>query len=481
MTSCGLPADVVITRPLRRWPRLRGPGLDLTGLSVLRIATAAWLLLDLLQRAAGIGLLQSDGGAFSRATLIAESGAHGGANVGEWSLHLITGSIELQGVLLAIAALAHVTLLVGWRTRASAVISAIFLVSLAHRTPLAALPLDPLLAALAWWCAVLPCGARLSLDAARRGPGGPPARLSGWLSWLFAVTMVMLTVGLARISPLLAVWPLIMVALPCIPHTWWQRIPAAWKRPAVTIWIDGECGICTRAGRLLTQIHGGDLTLRLIQEDPQVHALSDAHTSWVVDAGGQRLLGWAGVRAMCWRSPWLWPLALPLPWLGEEIYATIATNRHRPWWGWMGPIPAEEPLRPLMQWAIAVLVFVCLSWEPAMRASGVLVTAAPGLGLLTAPAIFTNGTRGDLRTGGKALIIEPAAALPDEYRAFSSPRTRAHLSRLSSHPLAARAYLDHLTRLAAQRSSAVQQAELRAWSNGPDGWRSTMIATPPWP
>ena len=479
MTSCGLPADVVMTRPLRTWPRLCGPGLDLTGLSILRIATAAWLLLDLLQRAAGIGLLQSDGGAFSRATLIAESSALDGSLIGEWSLHLITGSIELQGVLLALAALAHVTLLVGWRTRASALISAILLVSLAHRTPLAALPLDPLLAALAWWCAVLPCGARLSLDAARRGPGGPPARLGGWLTWLFALTMVMLTAVLARISPLLAVWPLIMVALACIPHTWWQRIPAAWKRPAVTIWIDGECGICTRAGRLLTLIHGGDLTLRLIQEDAQVHALSDAHTSWVVDAGGQRLLGWAGVRAMCWRSPWLWPFALPLPWLGEKIYATIATNRHRPWWGWMGPKPAEEPLRPLMQWAIAVLVIACLSWEPAMRASGVLVTAAPGLGLLTAPATFASGARGDLRTGGGALLIEPASALPDRYHTFSSSRTRAHLARLATHPLAARAYLDHLTRLSAQRGSPVQQAELRAWSLGPDGWRSTMIATSP--
>lgn len=470
MTSCGLPADVVITRKLRTWPRLRGPGLDLTGLSVLRIVTATWLLMDLVQRAAGIGLLQSDEGAFSRATWIAETGSH----LHSWSLHLITGSMELQGVLVALAAVAHFLLLVGWRTRASALVSAVLLVSLAHRTPLAALPLDALLAALTWWCALLPCGARLSLDAARRGPGGPPPRVGGWLSGLFAVTMMALTVWLWNCSSMFFL-PLTFVAMTVIPHAWWRRIPAAWKRPPVTIWIDGECGICTRAGRLLTMIHGGDLTLRLIQEDPQVHALSDAHTSWVVDAGGQRLLGWRGVRAMCARSPWLWLFAVPLPWLGEKIYATIATNRHRPWWGWMGPIPAEEPLHPVVRWTVVVVVFVCLAWEPARRASGVMVIPDSGSGLITAPATLADGTRCDLRTRGGPLLIEPAAQVPDVYREFSSARTRAHLSRLASHPIAARAYLDYLQRLAVRRGSTVQQAELRHLSHGPDGWRSTLV------
>ena len=475
MTSCGLPTDVVASRPLRAWPHKRSFGQDLTGLAVLRIATASWLLIDLVQRAAGIGLLQSDVGAFSRATVIAESGSQ----VGWWSLHLITGSIELQGVLVAVAAFAHLVLLVGWRTHMSAFISAVLLVSLAHRTPLAALPLDPLLAALTWWCAVLPCGARLSLDAARRGPGGPPARVGDGMSGLFALMMMVLSMWLWQVSPLVAVGPLIALMLTLIPHAWWRRIPAAWKRPNVTIWIDGECGICTRAGRLLTMIHGGDLTLRLIQEDPDVHALSDAHTSWVVDAGGARLLGWRGVRAMCWHSPWLWPFAMPLPWLGEKIYATIATNRHRPWWGWMGTLQAEEPLHPLMQVTIAVVVIACLAWEPATRASGLKTTTAPGLGLLTAPAILTNNTHADLRTGGGPFVIEPATQLPRVYSEFSSPRTRAHLSRLSTHPLAARAYLDHLIRLAARRGSVVAHAELRQLHQGPDGWRSTTIATAP--
>lgn len=478
MTSCGTPTETQPSRPLRAWPPAGGLGLDLTGLALMRILTATWLLIDLKQRVTGLGFLQTDGGAFSRATLIADQ-AQSGTSLGNWSLHLITGSPELQYVFAVIATLAHLTLLVGWRTRMSALVSVILVVSLAHRTPLAALPLDPFLALLAWWCVALPCGARLSLDAARRGPGGPPVRIGSMPGILFAMTLGGLAVALFRESPLLCMWPVIVLVLVSIPHRWWRCIPAAWKRPAVTIWIDGECGICTRAGRLLTQIHGGDLTLRLIQEDPEVHALSDAHTSWVVDTGGQRLLGWRAVRAMFSRSPWLWPFSVPLPWLGEKIYTSIATNRHRPWWGWMGPIPAEEPLRPVVWWLIVAFAVACCVWEPATRVGGLVCTTVPGPGLMTAPATLANGTQADLRTGGGAMLVEPIPQLPSVYTSFSSPRTRAHLSRLATHPLAARAYLDHLVRLATARGGTVSHAELRQLNLETNGWRSTTIATTP--
>ena len=487
MTSCGLPLEAPLRRPLRRWAvgvgAGAGPGLDLTGLALLRILTAGWLLVDLAQRAAALTLLVSDSGAYSRTTWLADLAdlAQAGQSWGSWSFHLLTGATELQAVLLVVAAIAHLALLVGWNTRLSALVSAFLLVSLANRMPLAALPLDPLLALLTWWCAVLPCAARLSLDAARRGPGGPPPRLGGILAVGFVLSLAALTFLLAQVSPSLALWPLLVLLVTVIPHAWWRRVPAAWPRPPVTIWIDGECGICTRAGRLLTQIHGGRLSLRLIQEDPEILALSQAHTSWVVEADGRRFLGWKGVRTVLGRSPWLWPGAMPLPWLGEKIYAFIATHRHRPWWGWLGPIAAEEPLPVILRWSLVGAFAACLAWQPAARASGLRVIPAARLeaSLVTAPATAGDGRRIDLRSGGDVALVEPVTELPPVYARFSSVRTQAHIARLQCRPVAARAYLDYLVRLAAARGAPATHAELRQLTREAAGWRSQPIATTP--
>lgn len=466
MTSCGTPLTAAPMKPLRPWQRTWGPAIDLTGLALLRIATAIWLLADLVPRATAVSLLQSDDGAFPRAALIAES------LPGGWTLHLITGAPLLQGALLALAALAHGLLLVGWRTRSAALVSVLLLVSLDNRTPWAALPLDPLLAVLSWCCVLLPVGARLSLDAARRGPGGPPAKIGG------VVVLACLGALLASAWLLMSAWPLVVVIGLFVPHAWWRRIPGAWHRPPVTIWIDGECGICTRAGRLLTQIHGGDLTLRTIQEDPEIHALSDAHTSWVVETDGRRHLGWQGVRAVLRRSPWLWVFAVPLPWLGERLYALIAHNRHQPWWNWMGPLPAEEPLPVAVRWAAVALLGVALACEPVARATGLLRQPAADAGLISAPATLSDNTRIDLRTAGP-LLVEPAASVPAAYTTFSSCRSQAHLGRLAGHPTAAKAYLDHLGRLAARRGQVVSRSELRQLNQTSDGWRSSLMTTAP--
>ncbi len=441
-----------------------GMGIDLTGLAVVRIGTALWLLADLLDRAMALNLLTSDDGAYARTVWLTD-----GSSAGAWTLHLMTGSPLLIGALMLIAGLAHGALLVGWRTRFAALASVGLLVSLGNRTPLAALPLDPLLALLTWWCAVLPAGARLSLDAARRGPGGPPNPNGGILALSCLASLIASAWLLASFVPLLPALAMV------IPHRWWRRIPSAWRRPPVTIWIDGECGICTRAGRLLTQIHGGDLTLRTIQEDAEVHALSDANTSWVVDAGGRRVLGWQGVRAMLWASPWLWPTAIPLPLLGEKMYRFVAHNRDKPWWGWLGPLPAEEPLPVMLRWLIPVALVGALSWEPAAHATGLMRRAAAGPALLTAPARLADGTQVDLRTAGGPLLIEPATVVPPAYAEFSSRRSQAHLGRLAEFPHAATAYCRYLERLAARRGQTVHSTELRRLILGPNGWRSTLI------
>lgn len=150
-------------------------GLDLRALGVLRILLAGIVLLDLVERLRGGGLVAhyTERGVFPPevATLIAP-----GAGV---SLHgLLSGSVLAEALLFGATAAAALALLVGLHTRIATVVAWGLVASLQLANPMVADGFDRLLRVLLLWGALLPLGARFSLDARRSsGSGAPPRRV----------------------------------------------------------------------------------------------------------------------------------------------------------------------------------------------------------------------------------------------------------------------------------------------------------------
>lgn len=143
------------------------------------------------------------------------------------------------------------------------------------------------------------------------------------------------------------------------------------------------------------------------------------------------------------------------------------------------PLPSSV-LLPTVMLLVAVWMVPGANGLIARNALGLACVSDPGPGLLTAPATWPDGSVTDLRTGGGVVVPEPATHLPEVYHEFSSGRTRAHLARLTHHPIAARAYLDYLLRLSSARTHlTLTHAELRVFEFTASGWRSRLIAASP--
>jgi hypothetical protein len=151
--------------------------IDTRSLAALRIALGALLLVDLAQRARYLDVGYTDAGVLPRATL------------GQtWSLHALGGGIAIEAALFAVAAVAAVMLVAGWRTRLATVVSWILLVSLHNRSWPFEDGGDALLAMLLFWSMFLPLGACWSADAARRR--GPTAGVGAVCSAATAALML---------------------------------------------------------------------------------------------------------------------------------------------------------------------------------------------------------------------------------------------------------------------------------------------------
>jgi len=135
-------------------------GIDLRTLALFRVALALVLLADLINRATNLVAHYTDDGVLRRADAI--------AYLSQWrlSIHLWNGTAFFEGVLFALAGLAALALLAGWRTRVAAVVSWFLLLSLQNRNPLILQGGDNLLLMLLFWSMFLPLGARWSVDAA---------------------------------------------------------------------------------------------------------------------------------------------------------------------------------------------------------------------------------------------------------------------------------------------------------------------------
>lgn len=146
-------------------------GADLRSLALLRIVLACIVLIDLASRAQRLRVHYTDAGVLPRSVLLDT------LNPWRWSLSVVGGSVLFQAVVFAIAALAAVCMLVGYRTRLMTFIVWVLVLSIQVRNPIVASGADSLLRQLLFWSLFLPLGARWALDA---NTSDPRSRAPGW-------------------------------------------------------------------------------------------------------------------------------------------------------------------------------------------------------------------------------------------------------------------------------------------------------------
>ena len=150
------------------WGVLRRPFvLDLRALALLRIATAAMVLLDLAIRSTDLEAHYANMGVLPLPALLEHAWSPY-----QFSLHAASGLWQAQAVLFAVAAGLAGALLVGYHTRLATVASWVLLVSLQNRNPLIGQGGDDVLRMLLFWGIFLPWGRVWSWDArAQPAPG----------------------------------------------------------------------------------------------------------------------------------------------------------------------------------------------------------------------------------------------------------------------------------------------------------------------
>lgn len=147
--------------------------IDLRSLAALRIGIASLILTDLFYRAIDLEAHYTDAGVLPDAALVLLLREP----LSSWSLHSLCGGVGCQIALFALAALAALALLVGYRTRAAALVCWLLLLSVQHRNPLILTAGDFVLRLLLFWSLFLPLAAHWSLDR-RAGRGLPESSAS---------------------------------------------------------------------------------------------------------------------------------------------------------------------------------------------------------------------------------------------------------------------------------------------------------------
>lgn len=141
------------------WTPLRAVfGIDLRTLALFRVLLGVYLLLNVISRVQDLASHYSDFGVMPRSVLM------GLLADGSWSLHLFNGTAIAQAVLFALAALAAIGMIVGWRTRLMTVASWVLLLSIQNRNIFILSGEDNLALLLTFWAMFLPLGARYSID-----------------------------------------------------------------------------------------------------------------------------------------------------------------------------------------------------------------------------------------------------------------------------------------------------------------------------
>lgn len=143
-------------------------GIDLRTLALFRILLGTVILVTLVLRLPDLQAFYTDSGVLPRHWLIQADSPW------RWSLHMLNGGAWFQAVLFAVAILAALAMVVGYRTRWATFLTWLLLVSVNSRNPLVMIGGDTLMTCLMFWAMFLPLGARASVDAAL-SPTPPPA------------------------------------------------------------------------------------------------------------------------------------------------------------------------------------------------------------------------------------------------------------------------------------------------------------------
>ena len=140
-------------------------GIDTRSLAFLRIGLATLVLIDLIVRAGDLRAHYTDFGVlptWATNYILSYHPLH-------WSVHLFSGSWQWQAFLFAIAGIAAIAMLLGYRTRWATFITWALLASLHVRHPLILNGGDQLLRMLLFWSIFLPLGEQASIDRQRSG------------------------------------------------------------------------------------------------------------------------------------------------------------------------------------------------------------------------------------------------------------------------------------------------------------------------
>ena len=357
-------------------------GLDLRSLALWRVGLAGGILADLGWRLGTLTLNYSDRGVLPRSAL-GELWLPG-----YWSIHTWSGTVGWQVVCFAIAALAALLMLIGYRTRWATLISWLMLISLHNRNPLAIGTADDLLRTMVFWALLLPIGSSYSVDQAlNTSPQPQPKRIltgatlalmaqqcyvyiasalsptisdetgmATMLTWAGALLLWspmktdlcrLVAVLLFMLWHILAAFTLHLGLLPIIGcFTWLAFVPSSlWdtlaeraftpKQLGLKIYYDAECGFCKKVVHLLRTflVLPRRVPLQIAQSDPVIQTAMETQNSWViVDWQGKHHYKWHGIAYVVSLSPIFNPLASllripPLMALGTRLYETIANNR----------------------------------------------------------------------------------------------------------------------------------------------------------
>lgn len=162
-------------------------GVDPRALAALRVSLGLLVLADLALRARDLTAFYTDVGVLPRSLLVELY-----PTVGRLSLYTLSGAAAWQATLFAVTAAVAVALVVGYRSRLAALLLFVLLLSL-HTRNLAVLNAgDSLLRRLLLWGALLPLGARWSLNPDAGSGTGRVVSLAtaGMLAQVVAVYVV---------------------------------------------------------------------------------------------------------------------------------------------------------------------------------------------------------------------------------------------------------------------------------------------------
>lgn len=136
-------------------------GIDLRSLALFRICMAILIILDLIIYSQEIETFYSDYGVIPRSLSLSKL-----TKTWLFSLHFLSGTVQIQAALFVIAGLFAIALLVGYRTKLATFMSLVLMTSLHVRNEIILDGGDQWLRLMLFWSMFLPLGACYSIDSA---------------------------------------------------------------------------------------------------------------------------------------------------------------------------------------------------------------------------------------------------------------------------------------------------------------------------